>query len=305
MRGMLPPQPRMKFSIVIPSYQQAPFLRATLESVLSQEYPDREILVHDGGSTDGSVEILRELGADGGFRWVSGPDGGQAGAINAGLEESTGDILAYLNSDDIYYPRTLSRVAEYFAAHPDCLVLYGNADHLREDGSLLEPYPVEAWNYARLPQVCFLCQPAVFWRREVMVRFGPFDATLRYAIDYEYWLRVGKEVAFHHLDGPPLAGSRLHPGTKTLSQRVPAHKEGVRVVLRHGGERAAVIKWLRATARHCVAAKSPAPASPLGRALVYTGALFACARECGVPLGRDLFLEAARALVKRPISAIA
>src|SRR5471032_2658933 len=103
----------MKFSIVIPSFQQAEFLRATLESVLTQDHADREILVRDGGSTDGSVEILRELGSGRGFRWISGPDGGQAEAINAGLAESTGDILAYLNSDDVYYPRTLSRVAEY------------------------------------------------------------------------------------------------------------------------------------------------------------------------------------------------
>ncbi len=83
-----------------------------------------------------------------------------------------------------------------FAAHPDCLVLYGNADHLNRDGSLMAPYPVEPWNYARLALGCFLCQPAVFWRREVMDRFGLFDATLRYAIDYEYWLRVGKHSSF-------------------------------------------------------------------------------------------------------------
>ena len=291
----------MKFSIVIPSFQQAEFLRATLESVLRQDYPDREILIRDGGSTDGSVDILRELGAGGAFRWISEPDGGQAAAINAGLREATGDICAYLNSDDVYYPGTLSRVAEYFAAHPECLVLYGNADHLHRDGTWMESYPVEQWDYGRLQHVCFLCQPAVFWRRSVMERFGLFDPALHFAMDYEYWLKIGKPLAFHHLTGPPLAGSRLHGETKTMSQRVPAHAEYLQVVLRHGGERGAVMKWLRALAEFQLAALQPPPRTRFRRAAVYVTRLLAGAWRYSVPWGSDLFAETKAALLKRPM----
>jgi glycosyltransferase involved in cell wall biosynthesis len=289
----------MKFSIIIPSFQQAEFLRATLQSVLTQDYRPREILVRDGGSTDGSVDILRELQATGEFQWVSGPDGGQAAAINSGLQASTGDICAYLNSDDVYYPGTLRRVADYFAEHPGCLVLYGNADHLHRDGSVMEPYPVEPWDYERLATICFLCQPAVFWRRVVMDRFGLFDPTLRYALDYEYWLRVGKEIAFHRLDGPPLAGSRLHADTKTLSKRVPVHEESLQVVLRHGGSRPAVLKWLRALAHYRLAEVTPPPATRLGSAAIYVKNLFAAAWHYGVPMQRDLFGHAWKALLNR------
>ncbi|OAI43296.1 hypothetical protein AYO41_02125 [Verrucomicrobia bacterium SCGC AG-212-E04] len=289
----------MKFSIVIPSYQQAEFLRATLDSVLTQDYPDREIIVRDGGSTDGSVEILRELGRDGGFRWISEPDGGQAAAINLGLREATGEIHAYLNSDDVYNPGALRRVAEYFTAHPECLVVYGNADHLHRDGTLMEAYPVEPWDYVRLQSVCFLCQPAVFWRREVEEKFGLFDPTLHFSMDYDYWLRVGKEVAFHHLAGTALAGSRLHWDTKTMSQRVPAHREYLQVVMRHGGERRAVMKWLRNVAEFQLAAVTPRPATRFKRAATYVRYLFGAAWEFAVPPGADLFSEAKVALLKR------
>jgi glycosyltransferase involved in cell wall biosynthesis len=291
--------PRMKFSIVIPSYQHAEFLPATLASVLTQDYADREILVRDGGSTDGTVEILRTLETEGNLRWVSGPDGGQADAINAGLKEATGDILAYLNSDDVYYPHALARAAEYFAAHPECFVLYGNADHLHRDGTKMESYSVEPWNYDRLPMVCYLCQPAVFWRRAVMERFGMFDPRLHFAIDYEYWLRIGKEIPFHHLDGPPLAGSRLHADTKTLSQRVPAHEEALQVVIRHGGDRAAILKWLRAVAEFRLAQISPRPRSRLARAVIYAKNLFAAAWKFSVPIQADMFADAKAALVSR------
>ena len=289
----------MKFSIVIPSYQQAEFLRTTLESVLTQDHPDREIIVRDGGSTDGSLEHLRELGRDGAFRWISEPDGGQAEAINRGLREATGEIHAYLNSDDVYYPGALRRVAEYFAAHPECLVLYGNADHLNRDGSVMEVYPVEPWDYTRLQTVCFLCQPAVFWRREVEEKFGAFDPALYFSMDYEYWLRLGKEIAFHHLEGAPLAGSRLHADTKTMSQRGPAHEEYLQVVLRHGGQRSAVLKWLRAIAELRLAAVSPPPSTRFRRAATYVRYLFAAAWKFAVPPGLDLFAEAKAALLKR------
>jgi glycosyltransferase involved in cell wall biosynthesis len=221
----------MKVSVVVPSYNQAHFVRATLDSILTQDYGDVEVLVYDGGSTDATVPILESY--EGKIEFVSQRDDGQADAINQGLQQASGEILAYLNSDDIYYPKTLSRVVEYFGAHPECRALYGDAYHLHEDGSIMEPYYTERWSYPRLFQLCYLCQPAVFWRRDVMERFGVFDSNLQYALDYDYWLRIGREVEFHYLEGAYLAGSRLHQDTKTLSQRVKVHREILDVVMRH------------------------------------------------------------------------
>ncbi len=259
----------MRISVVVPSYNQAAYLPATLASVAAQDHRDTELLVYDGGSTDGSVEILRRAASatDGhAVHWVSRKDGGQADAINQGLRASSGDVLAYLNSDDVYYPGALSAVAAYFEAHPDCLVLYGRAHHLHADGSVMEEYPTEPWDYDRLLEVCYLCQPAVFWRREVIERFGVFDDTLRYALDYEYWLRIGREIAFDYLDDRFLAGSRLHADTKTLSQRVPVHMELARVVQRYAPRPEPVWRWVKHLAhQRAFLRESPNEADAAGR----------------------------------------
>jgi glycosyltransferase involved in cell wall biosynthesis len=221
----------MKLSVVIPSYNQAQFLPATLDSILSQASPEIEILVFDGGSEDGTLSILESYG--GKIEWVSQKDGGQADAINQGLRRARGDILAYLNSDDVYFPGALKTVLNYFKTHSKCLALYGDGWHLYEDGSIMERYYTERWSYPRLLDVCYLCQPAVFWRREVMERFGVFNDTLRYAPDYDYWLRVGREIDFSYLKGAYLAGSRLHQATITLKHRVLVHHEILQVAMRH------------------------------------------------------------------------
>ena len=259
----------MKFTVVIPSYNQAAYLPATLASVCGQDGPEVEILVLDGGSTDGSVDILRDwpAPADGKtLRWKSQKDGGQADAINLGLRAGTGDVLAYLNSDDVYYSGALAAAAAHFRAHPETLALYGRAHHLHADGSIMEEYPTEPWNYDRLLDTCFLCQPAVFWRREVVEHFGVFDDTLRYALDYEYWLRVGRDAPFHYLQEHFLAGSRLHESTKTLSQRVPVHLELARVVQKYAPTTGPVLRWIKHLAHHKgYETASPDPADPAGR----------------------------------------
>ncbi len=259
----------MKISVVVPSYNQADYLPATLASVCAQDGPEVEVLVFDGGSTDGSVDILQQGKFQAGgqpVRWVSQKDGGQADAINQGLRAATGDVLAYLNSDDVYYPGALATVAAHFEAHPDCHALYGRAHHLHADGSILEEYPTEPWDYERLLDTCFLCQPAVFWRREVIERFGVFDDALRYALDYEYWLRLGQEISFDYLEGDFLAGSRLHADTKTLSQRVPVHLELARVVQKYSTRPEPAWRWVKHLAHHrAYAHESPDPANPAGR----------------------------------------
>jgi glycosyltransferase involved in cell wall biosynthesis len=276
----------MRFSVVVPSFNQAPFLRATLDSILAQDGVEVEILVRDGGSTDGSVDILREYAER--IHWVSQPDDGQAQAINDGLRAASGDILAYLNSDDVYYPGALARIAACFAADPEALFVYGDADHLHADGSVMEAYPVEPWDYRRLLGICFICQPATFWRREALERCGCFDATLHYAMDYDYWLRAGRETSFHYLQGERLAGSRLHDQTKTVGQRVKVHREILQVAMRHNTRPEPVLHWLRALARyhaHDVAAAAGATGGErLGYDRQVVWATLHYAREFGIAL---------------------
>lgn len=232
----------MKISVIVPSYNQARYLKATLDSLERQDYPDLEVRVYDGGSTDGSVDVLKNHGA--GFWWRSRRDRGQSDAINQGLMEASGDIVAFLNSDDVYFQGTLHKVAEHFARNPQCQILYGDAHHLNADGSFMEPYYTEAWDYARLQEVCYICQPSTFWRRGIVERFGVLDDKLHFALDYEYWLRIGKHVPFDYIRGSVLAGSRLHADTKTLAQRKKVHDEILDVVVRHGGTNKAVMTWL-------------------------------------------------------------
>ncbi|MCU1244401.1 MAG: putative glycosyltransferase [Acidobacteria bacterium] len=214
-------------SVITPSFQQGPFIERTLESVRLQNQGDLagriEHIVMDGGSTDGTVEILERWRHRITFR--SGPDGGQTAAINAGLAMAGGEILAYLNSDDVYYAGAVAAAVEVFAGDPSIDVVYGDGHHIDADDRVIGAYPTEGWALERLKKTCFLCQPAVFFRRGVLEHFGPFDASLGYCMDYEYWLRLGLGGArFAHLP-MTLAGSRLHRDTKTGLRQVEVHAE--------------------------------------------------------------------------------
>jgi glycosyltransferase involved in cell wall biosynthesis len=209
-------------SIITASYNQGQFIERTIKSVLSQDIEGLEYVVMDGGSTDGTIEILKRY--DGRLTYVSESDKGQADAINKGFRVTSGDIFAWLNSDDIYYPGALSAVQEFFAAHPAVMALYGDGNHIDKDDNFLEPYYTEAWDFERLKEVCFLCQPAVFLRRELLEQKGLLNINLNFCMDYEFWLRTGQETPFVRIP-KLLAGSRLHEETKTLGQRVANHRE--------------------------------------------------------------------------------
>lgn len=283
----------MKISVVVPSYNQARYLPATLDSLFSQESVDLEVIVKDGGSTDGSVDILRQRPES--FRWTSQRDGGQTAAINSGLHEATGEIFAYLNSDDIYLPGALSAVAKHFEDNKDCQLLYGDAYHLRADGSVLETYVTEDWDYERLLHVCFLCQPAVFWRRSVAERYGLFDERLNFAMDYEYWLRLGYAFPFSRLKGVYLAGSRLHEETKTLGQRVKVHREIVRVVQRYSERPHALYHWLKNLASVSVNQQGLLPSSDpkthFDHVRAFVGSILMYAEELEIHLNNAFVTE--------------
>lgn len=212
----------LKFSVVTPSFNQGSFIERTIQSVLSQKEVDLEYLVCDGGSSDSTLEVLTRYSDS--LGWVSEADGGQADAVNKGIQSTDGDIIAWINSDDIYYPGAFAKVNQIFETYPDVQVVYGNANHIDKQDKILEPYPTEEWSYERLKDVCFISQPATFFRRDLVNQYGNLNAGLNFCMDYELWLRYGAHTNFFYLPDI-LAATRLYQDTKTLGQRVAVHYE--------------------------------------------------------------------------------
>jgi len=203
-------------SVVIPSLDQARFLGAAIDSVLAQDHRPLELIVMDGGSRDGTTDVLRGYGDA--VHWVSAPDDGQSAAVNAGWRRSTGDVIAWLNADDAYLPGAVSSAVAALRADDRLDVVYGDGHYWDEQGRFLRDYPTEAFDYARLlgRAVCYIPQPATFLRRRVFEAEGGLDESLHYALDLEYWLRLGAGGRrFHHLP-VALAALRLHPAAKSV-----------------------------------------------------------------------------------------
>lgn len=222
-------------SLVTPSLNQGRFIRATIESVLTQGYPDLDYRVQDGGSTDETLAALR--GYEGRVPFVSEKDAGQADAINKGLAGATGEVLGYLNSDDVLRPGALTAVGEAFASDPDLMFVWGRASYLDEVGKSVSPYLARPDAIERLADACFIAQPAAFFRRKVWVEVGPFDASLHHTMDYDYWLRIAARYprsSMRFLDRD-LAGCRMHADAKTIAGWGRALDEIMELVKRRRG----------------------------------------------------------------------
>lgn len=227
-------------SIVTPSYNQAPFLKATLDSVLSQDYPELEYIVVDGGSTDGSGEILakyeNELDAV-----VSEPDLGQTDAINKGFSLAEGEIFAWLNSDDTYLPGAIREAVDFLQKHPEVGMVYGNAFYMDERGERVARYPAGPTDYRGLRRgVNTIPQQAMFFRSNLWKLVGPLDPSFYYAMDYDLWVRIASlsPIAFHDRYW---ANFRLHSVSKSMTEANRCWPEMIRVHFRDGGSRFSIL----------------------------------------------------------------
>jgi len=221
------------FAIVIPNLNQSRFLVTALESLKVQS-SSFNLAVMDGGSTDdfqGVVDRYSDL-----ITFLrSAPDDGQTAAIKEGKESVSGDIVAWLNADDYYFPDTLEKVAECFENHPDIDVVYGDAIHVSPEGMFLSYFPViQDFNAGDLTRTCFICQPACFVRRTAYERAGGLDPELHFTMDWDLWCRLSNSGAKFHYLREVLAAVRYYPGTKTLSGDLRRYKEIWRIEKKYG-----------------------------------------------------------------------
>jgi glycosyltransferase involved in cell wall biosynthesis len=231
----------LRVSIVTPSYQQGAFIEDTLKSVLEQDYPDLEQWVVDAGSTDQTHGLLEAYAEKypGRLQWTSEPDDGQSDAINKGFRRATGDIVAWLNADDVYYPGVIRRVAQVFEDRPEVQAVYGKGTFLTRDGTFLTEFPHnQSFDAERLLNgFAFLLQPTVFWRKSVLDEVGDLDLDLHYGMDYDLWCRMAKAgIRFHYDEDRYYAAARFYRETKTASGQWKRSREMRRVARRHSGK---------------------------------------------------------------------
>lgn len=186
---MSDPKTKPRISVITPSYNQAAYIEQAILSVLSQGYFDLEYIVIDGGSTDGSVEIIKKY-QDRLSYWVSEPDGGQADGINKGWRMATGDVIAYLNSDDLLEAGALGRISEIYMQHPGARLIYGDCRVINKNGEFIGAKTPENYTRETLLMCKSLPQPSVFISRQVLDEVGILDVSLRYALDWAFFLKV-------------------------------------------------------------------------------------------------------------------
>ncbi len=224
-------------SVITPSYNQAPFLEATIRSVLEQDYPRVEYIVCDGGSTDGSVDIIRRYESRIAW-WCSERDAGQSSAINKGFGRATGDVVAWLNSDDCYVAGAISAAVEALATRRDAGLVYGELDLIDSGGRRVGRFRTGRYTFAdQLTQRVTIPQPSSFWRMEVVRAVGGVREDLHYAMDYEYWIRIGRRFPIVSIPRV-LAQFRVSEAQKGSAQCAKWGPEFVRILddlyLRHG-----------------------------------------------------------------------
>jgi glycosyltransferase involved in cell wall biosynthesis len=219
--------PFPKVTIVTPSFNQAGFLEQTMQSVLSQGYPNLEYIVVDGGSTDGSVEIIMKC-ADQLAWWVSEKDRGQADGINKGLARATGEIVAWLNSDDIYQPGAIAGAVAAFEAAPEAGIVFSDVLAIDGAGKPTNRMRCGDWGLDDLMTFHILNQPGVFMRRSMLEQAGFLDPNYHYLLDHHLWLRMAQLAPMRY--SPAVwAAARFHAEAKNVALAAEFGKEALRI----------------------------------------------------------------------------
>lgn len=230
---------RLRISLITPSFNHARFIGRTIDSVLSQQGDfELDYRILDGASTDGTLDILRSYGDR--LKWVSAPDSGQVDAINRGLRSAEGDVVGWLNSDDVLKPGALQRVATAFREHPECEWVHGDCDVIDADDreirrwvSAYKRWHAQRYSYQSLLRRNFISQMTVFWRRRLMDEVGVLDPDLKLAFDYEYWLRFAQRSAPLYIPHK-LASFRWYETSKSGANYRRQFIEDELIARRHG-----------------------------------------------------------------------
>lgn len=220
----------LRFSIVVPSYNQGRFIEETIRSVLDQDYPEKELIVIDGGSTDGTVDVIRRY-EDRIAYWVSEGDRGQAHAVNKGFAVATGDIFGWQNSDDVYLPGAFRKVASEIAARPEAEVYFGHIRFLDEDGVAVDEnraVPVRMFNL--LYDGSLVRNQAAFFRRSVWETVGGLDENFRFCMDRDFFLRAAHLGTDFFVVREFLGAFRVHGESKTSTLQAARREEDDRLL---------------------------------------------------------------------------
>jgi glycosyltransferase involved in cell wall biosynthesis len=232
-------------SVLTPSYNQARFIEQTIQSVLSQDYPNLEYLIVDGGSSDGSLEVIQRYSSQLAW-WVSEPDHGQTDAINKGFAHARGEIFAWLNSDDTYLPGAVTHAVAALQAHPQALLVYADANLVDEHGQVIGRFPSRQTDLDHLLRgSVHIPQQAAFFRAAAWKQVAPLDESFQFAMDYDLWVRLAKIAPLVYTPGL-WANFRLHGGGKSLTIDDRCYPEMIRVYQRERGHRlsALQVRWL-------------------------------------------------------------
>lgn len=206
--------PPFTFSVITPSFNQTRFIEQNIRSVLDQNRADVEHIIIDGGSTDGTLDVLKKYSH---LKWISEPDRGQSHALNKGFKMAGGEIIGWLNSDDYYCPRILSAIAEKFY-DKNTMAVCGDGYEVNERGEMMRPLSSRRmqpndlirywkWRYE-------FVQPALFFRKSALEAIGYLDENLNYAMDYDFLIRLGRHCQIHYIP-QPFANLRMYPESKT------------------------------------------------------------------------------------------
>jgi GT2 family glycosyltransferase len=269
---MMNPTPAIKktlVSVITPSYNQAPYLEQTVQSVLAQDYPHIEYIVVDGASTDNSFEIIKKYN-DRLAYWISEKDSGQAEAINKGFARAKGEVLGWLNSDDYYLPNAISAAVKCFEHNPDVVMVYG--DMLAVDG---DGQTINVLKYKQLSLEDLLCfqiigQPSVFFRRSALAKTGLLETSFHFMLDHHLWIRLAQQGKILHV--PQVwSAARYHAQAKNRARAAEFGREAFRVLdwaktqpglseVVSGVERRALASANRYDARYLLDGGQPVPA---------------------------------------------